>query len=109
MRNVLFLGQERQFNVEGTKGFFNLPLKETESRYYGAYLVNQFTNHAIPGAVMELLSIFSIRRLIDLILEAQILGKGIQDINGEALITFWLPKDILSHHNKRFFLRTKQD
>lgn len=88
--------------------YFNPPLKETAFSYYGVYLVNQFTNHAVPRAVMELLSIFSIRRLIDLILEAQILGKGIQNINGEALVTFRLPKDIFSHHNERFFLRTEQ-
>lgn len=72
---------------------------------FSVYLINELSNHAIPGAVLELLSIFAIRSLIYLIFEAQILGKCIQDINGKSFISLWLPKYVLCHHHKRFFLK----
>lgn len=74
----------------------------------GTYLADELPDHPIPGGVMELVTVPAIRDLINLIFEAQSLGQCIQDIYGEPFVALGLPKDVLSHHHKRLFLRTTE-
>lgn len=42
--------------------------------------------------------------LVDLVLEAQDLGEGVQDVDGEAFVPLGLPQDVFCHHDERILL-----
>lgn len=69
-----------------------------------ANLANEFSNHAIPGSIRECWAVLPISDLVDVILETQDLGQGIQNINGETLISLGLAQNVFCHHHKRLFL-----
>lgn len=75
---------------------------------FGTYLADELPDHPVPGGVMELVTVPAIRGLVNLIFEAQSLGQCIQNIDGEPFIALGLSKNVLSHHHKRFFLRTTE-
>lgn len=45
--------------------------------------------------------------LVDLIFEAQTLGQGVQNIDGEAFVPLGLTQDVLGHHDEWILLRNK--
>lgn len=70
-------------------------------------LADEFSDHAIPGAVWERRAVLAISDLVDIVLEAQDLGKGIQDIDREPFVSLGLAQNVLCHHNKWLFLFTR--
>lgn len=42
--------------------------------------------------------------LVDLVLEAQDFGEGVQDVDGESFISLRLPEDVLCHHDEGILL-----
>lgn len=47
--------------------------------------------------------------LVDLILEAQTLGQGVQNIDGEALVPLGLAQYVLRHHDEWILLQEQQE
>lgn len=42
--------------------------------------------------------------LVYLVFEAQDLGEGVQDVDGESFISLGLPEDVLCHHDEGILL-----
>lgn len=55
-----------------------------------------------PGSVSQ-------SHLVDLIFEAEDLSEGVQDVDGEAFISLWLPEDVLCHHDERILLQREEE
>lgn len=69
-----------------------------------ANLADEFTDHAVPGAIGEGCAVLSISDLVHVILEAKDLGQGVQDVDGEPFVPLGLAQNILRHHHKRLLL-----
>lgn len=72
-------------------------------------LADKFANHAVPGAIGERCAILPVSNLVHVILEAQDLGQGIQDIDGEAFVRLGLAQNVLRHHHKRLLLSQQSE
>lgn len=74
-----------------------------------ANLADEFANHAVPGAVGERRAVLPVSNLVHVILEAQDLGQGVQDIDGEAFVSLGLAQNVLRHHHERLLLSEQSD
>ena len=77
-------------------------------RYPGTDLADQLSDHAVPRAVGERHAVLAVRDLVDVVLEAQRLGQGVQHVDGEALVPLGLAQDVLRHHDERLLLFTME-
>lgn len=71
------------------------------------HLENQFTDQSIPLTVSLQAAIFVVWSNVDFILEAQIIGQSIQDVDGVTLVLLGFSQDILRHHHKWLLLQGK--
>lgn len=67
-------------------------------------LADEFANHAVPGAVGQRRSVLPVSHLVHVVLEAQDLGQGVQDVDGEAFVRLGLAQNVLRHHHERLLL-----
>lgn len=72
-----------------------------------SHLENQFTDQSVPLTISLQAAIFVVWSNVDFILEAQIIGQSIQNVNGVTLVLLGFSQDILRHHHEWLLLQGK--
>lgn len=60
-----------------------------------SHLKDQLAHQSVPLPIRLQASVFVIWGDVDLILKAQVVGQGIQDINRKALVLLWFAQNVL--------------